>query len=581
MLLMSEKRLGKRHVHFEGKTEHFQGNAKNLDRQRFYPYPHTMIPAANNQETWCDTLPGIFSSICKFISQHGSDVVDQVDELYDLIGCKGNFITCAQEQNLECVEKYLNCETGSLFSWEQRNIKQELKSALDAPLDIATTVSALAALAAEDVYQDGPTLADTSLTLLEKEKIQSVQTVTFQGVQAPVNSNDTVALYQSTSLDATCFLAFSGSNDKGDWVSNVAFSNDGTFCGKTKYHRGFAEEITRILENQQLEKIAQHWTKCDTLYVVGHSLGGALASMVAECINCDDDKCHDQQQILAYPKKDARLITFGAPAYATQASSLTLQGVRFWNTGDLVPFLSGWRDEDKADSWDPPEWMPENLATKFSQAPNTEYQHPRVVAVGMDRMNYWDYNIQDADNSILNFENSGTLLSKPMMLTMLNSLYGFVNENVQKEDENWDYWSHRMTEYRSRLQMGLEASTTTVPITCYDSHTGRPLGDSTIVTTVSACLDHAEGYKYMAFGCPQNDGFECWRGESINTNANYLDRKECEGSPMTDIGNGKSNGHCTGYPGGTYTVTYKGFDLPLGGWHREPVMSVASMKALR
>ena len=126
-------------------------------------------------------------------------------------------------------------------------------------------------------------------------------------------------------------------------------------------------------------------------------------------------------------------------------------------------------------------------------------------------------------------------------------------------------------------------TTTTAPppITCYNSVHGRPLAGGGSASKVSDCLARAEGYKYMAFGCPSHGSFECWRGNSINRAAKVLEMTECKGNPKTNIGNGARNSHCSGFPTGTYTVTYKGVVLPLGGWHREPVMEVAWIKALR
>mmetsp|Transcript_3209 Transcript_3209/g.6058 ORF Transcript_3209/g.6058 Transcript_3209/m.6058 type:complete len:410 (-) Transcript_3209:225-1454(-) len=131
------------------------------------------------------------------------------------------------------------------------------------------------------------------------------------------------------------------------------------------------------------------------------------------------------------------------------------------------------------------------------------------------------------------------------------------------------------------LVLPVKACTTTTtttappPITCYDSLRGseRPLGEAIYVTKVSDCLAHVEGYKYMAFGCPWRKGFECWRGNSINRAAKVREMTQCKG--------GAPHAPCSGYPTGTYTMTYKGVSLPLGGWCKEPVMDVAWIKALR
>merc|ERR1719189_2793434 len=66
-------------------------------------------------------------------------------------------------------------------------------------------------------------------------------------------------------------------------------------------------------------------------------------------------------------------------------------------------------------------------------------------------------------------------------------------------------------------------------------------------------------------------GFECWRGNSINSNSREIDMDECKGTPLTNIGGGQNNNHCTGFPKGTYTQEYQGMTFAIGGWHREPV----------
>ena len=112
--------------------------------------------------------------------------------------------------------------------------------------------------------------------------------------------------------------------------------------------------------------------------------------------------------------------------------------------------------------------------------------------------------------------------------------------------------------------------------TCYGSSSGRPLSSNfKIMQSIDACLAHSKGYTYMGLGCPGDGGVECWRGNDISKSSKVLDMKECTGTPLTNIGNGKSNGGCSGFPKGTFSVDYKGLSVPLGGWHREPVFDRA------
>merc|ERR1712032_238310 len=108
---------------------------------------------------------------------------------------------------------------------------------------------------------------------------------------------------------------------------------------------------------------------------------------------------------------------------------------------------------------------------------------------------------------------------------------------------------------------------------CYNVKSARALGSSyTVVTSVAACLTHAKGYTYFAMGCPHSKGIECWYGNDVNSGAIEIGLEECSGTLTTDIGNGKDNGHCSGYPNeGDNTEVYNGVEVALGGWAREVV----------
>merc|ERR1719199_1526336 len=72
---------------------------------------------------------------------------------------------------------------------------------------------------------------------------------------------------------------------------------------------------------------------------------------------------------------------------------------------------------------------------------------------------------------------------------------------------------------------------------CYNSKLGRPLVDSVVVSTVADCVAHAKGYTYFGMGCPHTAGIECWRGNTVNSDA-PIAWEECAGELTTDIGNG-------------------------------------------
>jgi hypothetical protein len=117
--------------------------------------------------------------------------------------------------------------------------------------------------------------------------------------------------------------------------------------------------------------------------------------------------------------------------------------------------------------------------------------------------------------------------------------------------------------------------------TCYNEKGGRALrGGVKKFTSLDACLRYAGGHKYVGFGCPVNGKFECYRDHTIDSGSDSrkLGMAECVGSPQTDIGNGKSNGPCKGIPEKNYVIGYKGMVVPLGGWYRTAVATVASLR---
>lgn len=131
-----------------------------------------------------------------------------------------------------------------------------------------------------------------------------------------------------------CVLGFRGTKDMKDWAYNLDIQV--VRWDVWSVHNGFATKLQRVM-NDNVELI-NGLTNCSTLIVLGHSLGGAMASLYA----AGADK-------YAYRKADY-LYTFGAPAIST--SSLhddfnCFKGARFYNLDsvtqyDLVPNVANW-----------------------------------------------------------------------------------------------------------------------------------------------------------------------------------------------------------------------------------------------
>uniref|UniRef100_A0A7S1WHT5 Fungal lipase-type domain-containing protein n=1 Tax=Alexandrium catenella TaxID=2925 RepID=A0A7S1WHT5_ALECA len=178
----------------------------------------------------------------------------------------------------------------------------------------------------------------------------------------------------------SCVFAVSGSNDLLDWSSNVDALWNGEFCGKDKYHRGFADEASQIANKAGFISLATRMKTCDRLVIVGHSLGGAVASLLAECIDCQDCKKPAALQGIGV---EAELYTFGAPSVYDgpaptngHASDGVFKGRRFWNY-DMRSCIHRW-----CSSWccwslgsqDPVPYVAQKVG----------YRHPKIESVGLD-----------------------------------------------------------------------------------------------------------------------------------------------------------------------------------------------------
>jgi len=103
------------------------------------------------------------------------------------------------------------------------------------------------------------------------------------GVYANGQDEDPVLLVQhSETLE--CALAFTGTNNFGEFISSTT-QHFSSFCGyKRSIHTGYRDELRRLARDL-FPNLRPKMAKCSQVSCVGHSLGGALCDLLAACVN--------------------------------------------------------------------------------------------------------------------------------------------------------------------------------------------------------------------------------------------------------------------------------------------------------
>jgi len=96
-----------------------------------------------------------------------------------------------------------------------------------------------------------------------------------------------------------CILTFEGSDTPSDFVTDAALKRV-EFCGlPMSVHLGFRNELRRIVGGYQFQnRIRPKLGKCSSVDAVGHSLGGAVASLFAACVDWQNGS--DDNQMMSW-----------------------------------------------------------------------------------------------------------------------------------------------------------------------------------------------------------------------------------------------------------------------------------------
>jgi len=98
-------------------------------------------------------------------------------------------------------------------------------------------------------------------------------------------SKEVVHLMQNPRTNA-CILTFKGSDTIEDFVNDIVVVTD-SFCGlKERVHRGFKWELMNTVQDDAFQTTLRPLLgQCSKLEVLGHSLGGATASLFTACLH--------------------------------------------------------------------------------------------------------------------------------------------------------------------------------------------------------------------------------------------------------------------------------------------------------
>ena len=172
---------------------------------------------------------------------------------------------------------------------------------------------------------------------------------------------------------STAVVVFRGSTSKKDWETDAECLQT-TFSGGMKVHSGFHIAYESVSNNVS-RALKGNCSKFDNVVTVGHSLGGALATLAAYDIK------------LRTPAWPMASYTFGSPrvgngAFVKAYNDAIPNTTRVVNAGDIVPMvpllIMGYRHvsgEKKIGNWFPFEGWIDFFLKKYNHDASTIANH--------------------------------------------------------------------------------------------------------------------------------------------------------------------------------------------------------------
>lgn len=168
-------------------------------------------------------------------------------------------------------------------------------------LHYKSTYMSLMKKVTDDKYSRAKEAAFVGLDISYENEDKATDMVNKQGwdMLATAKTGEDVSHLVQDPKTKRCILTFEGSDSFDDFVADAKVKRV-SFCGLgQKVHLGFRDELRKVVGSSSWQsKVRSQLGKCSSVDVVGHSLGGAVATLFAACI--DDQNGSDDYKNMSW-----------------------------------------------------------------------------------------------------------------------------------------------------------------------------------------------------------------------------------------------------------------------------------------